>query len=89
MVTDANGHSEAANIGDALRLAAPGRVEIEISVRDPRGTNHNGDNPTVARVDLISGDIAGPAEDRSLASDASAASSSALPPMTGKAMESF
>ena len=71
VVTDANGHSEAANIGDALRLAAPGRVEIEISVRDPRGTNHNGDNPTVARVHLISGDIAGPAEDRSLASNAS------------------
>lgn len=60
------GDSVPVQIGGTATLAAPGEVEISIRVRDPGGTNHNGDSPQVARVDLIVGAVTGPAEDREL-----------------------
>ena len=65
-VSDANGESGSAQVGGALTLTTPGEVEIHIRVRDPRGTNHNGDSPEIARIDLIIGDVTRHSEDRSL-----------------------
>jgi hypothetical protein len=65
-VTDIEGDSEAAQIGGTITSSAPGDFEVRIRVRDPHGTNHNGDNPEVARIDLIVGDVTGPSEDRTL-----------------------
>jgi hypothetical protein len=39
------------------------KIMAPIRVRDPSGTNHHGENPSVARVDLIAGEITGPLED--------------------------
>jgi len=65
-VTDVKGESVSAQVGGALTLSTPGEVAIRIRARDPHGTNHNGDSPGIARVDLIVGDVTGPSEDRSL-----------------------
>jgi len=48
------------------RLEVPVGADIEITVRflDPDAANHHGDNPAVARVDLIVGRITGPVADR-------------------------
>jgi len=55
-----------ASIGEALAVPAGSDVRVTIRVRDPRGANHHGDAPQVARVDLITGKVHGPASDRSL-----------------------
>jgi hypothetical protein len=65
-VTDVKGESVSAQVGGALTLSTPGEVAIRIRARDPHGTNHNGDSPGIARIDLIVGDVTGPSEDRSL-----------------------
>jgi hypothetical protein len=65
-VTDVNGGSGSAQIGGTVTLSAPGEIEVRIRARDPLGTNHNGDSPEVARIDLIVGHVTGPSEDRSL-----------------------
>ena len=39
-------------------------IVVMIRLRDPQGKNFHGDNPSVRRVDLIAGDIAGPVSDR-------------------------
>lgn len=39
-------------------------VRVTIRLRDPAGPNHHGDTPRVARVDLIVGEITGPAGDQ-------------------------
>jgi hypothetical protein len=53
-----------APIGGALEIAAGDSVRVVIRLRDPAGANHHGDSPAVARVDLIMGEITGPAADR-------------------------
>lgn len=53
-----------ARIGGELRLPAARDVKVTIRLRDPSGNNHHDDNPKVARVDLIAGDITGPVEKR-------------------------
>jgi hypothetical protein len=65
-VTSVRNKSNSAQVGGALTLATPGDVSIRIRVRDPEGTNHNGDSPEIARIDLIVGSVTGPGEDRSL-----------------------
>ncbi len=65
-VTDPKGESGSAQVGGAITLQAPGDVEIRIRVRDPHGTNHSGDSPQIARIDLIVGQVTGPSEDQSL-----------------------
>lgn len=53
-----------ASIGGALRLRKGEDVTVTIRVRDPARANFAGRTPSVARVDLIRGDILGPASDR-------------------------
>lgn len=53
-----------ASIGGALRVPAGRDVRVTIRVRDPEAPNHRGQNPAVARVDLITGEITGPVRNR-------------------------
>ena len=55
-----------ADIGGRLEVPAGSDVTVVIRVRDPSGKNFGGFSPSVARVDLIQGDILGSASDRSL-----------------------
>ena len=48
-----------AGIGSALAVRAGADVLVTIRFRDPRTTNANGDDPSVARVDLITGRVTG------------------------------
>jgi len=52
-----------ADIGGSLPVAPGTDVEVTIRLRDPDAPNPRGYQPTVARVDLIAGDITGPAPD--------------------------
>ncbi|AMW06951.1 phosphoesterase [Gemmatimonas phototrophica] len=61
----ASGARAQAEIGGELSLPAGGDVRVTIRFRDPDTTNHHGDRPTVARVDLIIGEVTGPVSDRS------------------------
>ncbi|MEX2257142.1 MAG: hypothetical protein WD672_00410 [Woeseia sp.] len=63
-VTDINGGSGSAQIGNTVTLSTHGEIEVRIRALDPLGTNHNGDSPEVARIDLIVGQVTGPSEDR-------------------------
>jgi len=69
VVTDVSGGSGSAQIGGTLDLATAGEVEVCIRARDPLGTNHNGDSPEVARIDLIVGEVRGVSEDKTLATN--------------------
>ena len=53
-----------AEIGGTLSVARGSDVTIVIRLRDPAGANFGGRTPDVARVDLILGDVTGPATDR-------------------------
>ena len=55
-----------ADIGGRLEVPAGSDVTVVIRVRDPAGKNFGGFSPSVARIDLIQGDIVGPASDRAL-----------------------
>jgi hypothetical protein len=55
-VSDPN-QSFSASIGDDVQLANSDNLILTIRFRDPETNNHNGDNPSVARVDLIIGEI--------------------------------
>ena len=56
----------AASMGESL-AARPGEaVQVEIRFGVPSRPNSRGDRPAVARVDLIAGDVRGPAADRTL-----------------------
>lgn len=48
-----------ANIGGTLAVPAGEPVTITIRFLDPDSNNHHGDNPSVARVDLIVGEMQG------------------------------
>jgi len=65
-VSDVEGESGSAQTGGTVTLATPGEIDISIRVRDPLEANYNGDNPEVARIDLIIGNVTGPYEDRTL-----------------------
>jgi len=64
-VMTADGHRRA-EIGGRLEVAAGSDVVVVIRVRDPAGKNFGGVSPQVARIDLVQGDVTGPALDRSL-----------------------
>ena len=53
-----------AEIGGKLNVARGSDVTVVIRLRDPAGANFGGKRPDVSRVDLIVGDITGPAADR-------------------------
>lgn len=61
-VTASKGRASAM-IGGTLRVKTGSDVEIRIRFLDPQKPNHNGDDPSVQRVDLIMGDITGPVTD--------------------------
>ncbi len=61
---DLNGATRPVQIGGTMTLSAPGEIDVRIRARDPQGSNHNGDSPEVARIDLIVGRVTGPGEDR-------------------------
>ena len=58
------GRAEPASIGGALTVPAGSDVRVTIRFLDPVGPNYGAQDPSVARVDLISGEIHGPVEDR-------------------------
>lgn len=57
--------AKSADIGGTLEFAAGSAVDITIRFQDPESRNHHGDNPKVARVDLITGEMPGPALEKS------------------------
>lgn len=65
-VFDVEGEATPASVGGTVTLSTPGSVEVRVRARDPDGQNHNGDNPVVARIDLIAGNVTGPADEPSL-----------------------
>ena len=62
-VQTADGQSKA-EIGGMLNVAPGSDVTVVIRLRDPAGANVDGKTSEVARVDLILGDVTGPAADR-------------------------
>ena len=58
------GNSQQASIGGELSVRTGTDVEVTVRVLDPAGTNSNGDNPSVARVDVIVGEVGGILADR-------------------------
>ncbi|WP_416907423.1 MAG: phosphoesterase [Polymorphobacter sp.] len=58
------GKRQSASIGGELAVQPGQDVEITIRLRDPATPNQGGQTPDVARVDLIIGEITGPAADR-------------------------
>lgn len=67
----ARGGEAEAGIGGTLRVPAGEAVTVTIKFLDPDGTNHNGDNPVVERVDLIVGEVRGKVADASTDSNPS------------------
>ncbi len=55
---------QAASIGGTLPVSGRADVTVTIRLRDPASPNTHGDRPEVGRVDLILGEITGPAVDR-------------------------
>ena len=58
--------------GGTLKMSKTGPVKITIRLRDPKGPNASGSEPSVARVDLIRGTVAGRAADKSQDSNTTA-----------------
>ena len=50
-------------IGETLTAEKGQPITLAITFRDPDGKNAHGDNPRVTRVDVITGDVQGPAAD--------------------------
>ncbi len=63
IVQSVDGRSRA-EMGGEVTVTPGSDVVIVVRLRDPAGRNHGGRTPEVARVDLISGEITGPATDR-------------------------
>ena len=57
--------TNSAQIGGSISVPTGSDIEIIINFIDPEQNNHNGENPSVARVDLITGKVTG----RSIHSD--------------------
>lgn len=64
LFVEAAAGGEAATIGGELRAERGADIEVTIRFRDPDGANHHGSEPSVSRVDLIVGNVTGPAADR-------------------------
>jgi hypothetical protein len=58
------GGASGAITGGTLIVPKGKTVTITIKFHDPDGKNANGDNPAVARIDLIRGSVTGPVKDR-------------------------
>jgi hypothetical protein len=53
-----------AGIGETLRVPRGKDIQLTVSFRDPDARNARGENPAVNRVDLIAGQLTGPARNR-------------------------
>jgi hypothetical protein len=60
-----NANGVSASLGDELVVDKGAEIEAVIRYLDPESNNARGENPSVARIDLIWGDLTGIAEDRS------------------------
>lgn len=60
---EARGGAQTAGIGGTLVVEQGQPITVTIRFRDPEATNAHGDNPRVARVDLIMGEVRGRSED--------------------------
>ena len=58
------GEADAAEIGGVLEVPSGATVEVTVRWLDPVGPNHHGADPSVARVDVIAGEVTGPVADR-------------------------
>ncbi len=58
--------------GGTLNVKRGADVTVTVRLRDPQTTNANGDNPVLARVDLIRGKITGPLRNRATDTNPSA-----------------
>lgn len=61
---DVAANGQVAHLGDTLTVTVGADLEVTIRFRDPDGPNAHGDNPKVARVDLIAGDVRAPGVNR-------------------------
>lgn len=59
----ASAANRTAGIGETLTVPAGTAVDIVLRFLDPESSNYHGDNPKVQRVDLILGEVRGPAHD--------------------------
>ena len=59
-------HGQSAAIGEEITVPGGSEVTINIRVRDPELPNFANENPTVARVDLITGEVLGRSSDPSI-----------------------
>ena len=64
MVLSVDGEAQEVWPGDALTLAAGTRAALTISITDPAAPNAAGLEPRLARLDVIVGDVSGPATSR-------------------------
>lgn len=55
--------TQSASLGGTLKAPSGQPVRLEIRFRDPAGPNHGERSPSVRRVDVIVGDVTGPAGD--------------------------
>lgn len=60
-----------ADIGEELKVREARTITVTVRLRDPAGVNHNNQNPDVSRVDLIVGEVYGPAADPDLDTNSS------------------
>ena len=51
--------SNTAQIGGSLSVSSGSDIEITIKLKDPEKNNHHKENPSVERVDLITGKVSG------------------------------
>ncbi len=59
----ARSQGRTAEIGGRLQVSAGATLEVTIRLKDPQAPNQHKDNPEVARVDLIVGQVTGPLAD--------------------------
>ncbi len=57
-------NGESASLGETLSVVAGSEIELSVRFLDPDAPNARGENPEVARVDVIHGDFTGPVSDR-------------------------
>jgi hypothetical protein len=56
----------AVGVGETISIAKGQAATLTVKFRDPESNNARGDNPRVARVDVIVGEVTGPSEDANL-----------------------
>jgi hypothetical protein len=70
LISELNVHAKAgdqtAGMGETLRAAKGQPIALTIQFRDPNANNAHGDNPRVARIDVIVGEVRGRSEDSSV-----------------------